>query len=279
MRWQWLVAVVAAFVFVSGAPAVAEDSGGGGSSLDDWVISPDEDEVTVGGEEEIPGSGPGGSTGGGAGESTPTNPNVQYRWIEHPTPCRAPMSWYHQERRERVGGSWGPWESTGVQTMCIEPEDAPEDDEAEPTITPQMIRDSATLAAPRPDVSVEPATRTYVNVPTNFSAALGDTTRTVRILGRSVMLTFTPVSTTWAFGDGAGGSGDGIAGAAVGQTGAVEHAYRRGGSVSVTATRAFTVSAQVPGAGTITLDDPIEVTSDPYPLAVAEIQSIVTGVR
>lgn len=268
MRWRWIVGLVAVMMMWAAAPVQAND----------WDLTPNPEVpgVDLGGEEEVPG-GPGSGPGPGDPSGPPADPNVQYRWVLHPSPCAAPRVWYHQERRDRTGGAWGEWESTGQTTGCIEPEEAPE--EELPQITPEMIRDRARALAPVPVVSIEPATRTFVNIPTNFSAPGGGATRTVEILGRSVTITFTETSTTWNFGDGSTGTGDGVAGASVGQAGAVEHLYRRGGSVSVTASRSFAVSAQVPGAGTITLDEPIVATSAPYALAVGEIQSLVTGAR
>jgi hypothetical protein len=163
-------------------------------------------------------------------------------------------------------------------TECRGPDDPPEGGPVQ--ITTADIRDEATQAAPESVVHVEPGNRSYVNVPTNFYADTDTQDVTVQVLGQAVGLQFAPAGYTWAYGDGGGGSGAGIEGAPVGGPGAVEHAYLRSGDVSITLTRTYTVTFTLPGGQSGTLPAPaISNTSDPYPLEIGEIQSVVTKVR
>ncbi|EFQ83070.1 hypothetical protein HMPREF0063_12279 [Aeromicrobium marinum DSM 15272] len=146
-------------------------------------------------------------------------------------------------------------------------------------ITEADVLEAVRETAPRPVVNAEPTPVTYVNVPTNFSTTAAGETRTVTVLGVALQVQFEPTTATWSFGDGSSATGAGIAGAAVGAPGAVEHQYRRAGTRQVSVTQAYTVTVVVPGAPTITLGTPLTTTSDPFALEVGEIQSLVTRVR
>lgn len=144
-------------------------------------------------------------------------------------------------------------------------------------ITLADIAEQARKAAPETVVNVEPVDRSYVNLPTNFYADSGAADATVTVLGQDIGLTFQPSGFAWSYGDGASGDGAGAAGSKVGAPGAVEHAYRRSGEVSVTLTRTFEVTYALPGGQTGTLPAPgVSNSSDPYPLEIREIQATVT---
>ena len=169
----------------------------------------------------------------------------------------------------------GDWEYQGLQ--CRGADDPPEG--GPPVITTFMIRDAAQEAVPASEVNSEPGETSYVNVPTNFFTDGDAVTATVQVLGIPIVITFDPVSVSWAFGDGGSGTGAGIEAAAVGQPGAVEHEYARQGDYSITVSRSFNVSARLPGGQTLSLPAPVTSTSEPYQLEVGEIQSVVTRVR
>lgn len=163
-----------------------------------------------------------------------------------------------------------------VRTECRGPDDPPEG--GPPVITTWMIREAAERTAPKTVVHAEPATESYVNVPNNFYVDSAPTTTSVTLIGITIPITFTPTTFSWSFGDGASGSGAGVRKAVIGAAGAVEHDYRRQGTYGITATRAFSVVATLPGGETLTVDVPVSNTSVPYELGVREIQSLVTNV-
>ena len=96
-----------------------------------------------------------------------------------------------------------------------------------------MVTDAAQVVAPTSTPHVEPGTRSYVNIPNNYWTEAPTVRTSVTVLGQAIPLTWTPTGTTWDFGDGAGATGNGIAGAAPGAAGAVEHAYLRQGSYAI----------------------------------------------
>jgi hypothetical protein len=145
--------------------------------------------------------------------------------------------------------------------------------------TEQMIFVQAKKAAPKTIVHVEPTTKSYVNVPTNFYAEDQAVTTTVTVAGIDVRVRFTPSGYQWKFGDSGTGSGVGVKGAPVGGPGAVEYVYRRSGVYGVTLTRSFAVQFTLPNGQTLDLSMPLSNTSAPYDLTIGEIQSVVTDVR
>lgn len=149
-----------------------------------------------------------------------------------------------------------------------------------PDLTTADVMEQARAVAPVPGFTVEPEGTTYVNVPTNF-AADDDTPVTVSVfpLGIEVPVTFTPSEYSWDFGDGGTGSGAGVRDAAVGAPGAVEHLYERSGDYAVVLTRTYTVSFTLPGGGQVTVPGQVSQDSEPYPLQVGEVQSVVSAVR
>lgn len=168
------------------------------------------------------------------------------------------------------------WEDAGVE--CRGPNDPPEGGPVQITIAD--IADEARKAAPATVVQVQPATKSFVNVPTNFFADTAPLDATVTVLGQTIGLRFVPSGFAWTYGDGATGTGPGVKGAAVGAEGAVEHAYGRSGDVAVTLTRTFDVTYTLPGGVTGALPAPgISNTSVPYPLEIGEVQSLVTNDR
>lgn len=146
-----------------------------------------------------------------------------------------------------------------------------------PTITVEDIMEKARAMAPTPTFVIEPAAKSYVNIPTNFASNAEAVTVNVVVLGFTIPVEFTPGDVTWSFGDGTTGSGVGVRHASVGQAGAVEHAYARSGSFDVSVTVGYTARVFVP-TGPIDIPTPINRTAAPQTLAVGEIQSVVTEV-
>ncbi|MGH8964589.1 MAG: hypothetical protein ACRDXB_04555 [Actinomycetes bacterium] len=148
----------------------------------------------------------------------------------------------------------------------------------QPQVTEEMVVAEAERTAPEPTVHVEPATKSYVNVPNNFYADAEDATHTVNLLGASITIAFLVEDVRWEFGDGAGATGAGVRNASVGAPGTVEHQYARGGGYDITATTSLTVQFTLPGGQQITLPNAISQTSAPVTLQVGEIQTTVNNV-
>lgn len=156
---------------------------------------------------------------------------------------------------------------------------APDASESEPpTISIADIMERARALAPTPTFVIEPAAKSYVNLPTNFAANVAPVTVNVTVLGLTVPVEFTPGNVTWKFGDGSTDSGLGVRHASVGQSGAVEHAYARSGAYDVTVTVGYTARILVPGGDPIEFPTPIARSAAPQSLTVGEIQSVVTGI-
>lgn len=171
-------------------------------------------------------------------------------------------------------GTKGTWEFVGNE--CRGPDDP---EPARPEATPEAVTTEAKQVAPPSQVHVEPEARTYVNVPTNFYA--DDESVTVNVYppgGWTVAVHFAPSEFSWNFGDGHTGSGAGVQNAEVGQAGAVEHGYERGGDYAVTLTRTYTISFTLPDGTAHTIPGVVSSTSEPYPLAVGEVQTTVQDV-
>lgn len=161
-------------------------------------------------------------------------------------------------------------------TVC---RSAPDPSESEPpTVSVADIMDRARALAPTPTFVIEPATKSYVNVPTNVAAEATALTVNVTVLGFTVPVEFTPGDVRWSFGDGGTATGVGIRNADVGESGAVEHVYGRSGDYAVTVTVDYDARILIPGGTPITFPTPIARTSAPQGLEVGEIQSVVTQV-
>lgn len=174
--------------------------------------------------------------------------------------------------RER--GSDDPWR--GGALLCR----GADDPDPNRPLTVNDVYDEVVELAPLPTITVEPATKTYVNVPTNVSTedgSFGPFTAELDELPISISVTFTANGFRWNFGDGGTAQGAGVAGAQVGQAGAVEHLYRRSGTYQITLERTYAAAVTV-GGQTIDIQAPITNTSAPYALQVGELQSVVTEV-
>lgn len=147
-----------------------------------------------------------------------------------------------------------------------------------PAISIAQIIDAARAMAPTPTFVIQPAAKSYVNVPTNFAADVEPVTVNVTLLGLTIPVEFTPGDVTWNFGDGQSGTGVGVRNASVGQSGAVEHVYARSGDYNVSLSVGYDVRVIIPTGDPITLPTPITRTAAPQALPVGEIQSVVTQV-
>ena len=175
-----------------------------------------------------------------------------------------------------IDGADAQWVQNG-ESVCLGPDDPREGGPAQ--ITEAMVFDKAREAAPDTVVNVEPKTKSYVNVPTNFYADDATVTKDITVLGVGLSVTFDPSGFLWTFGDGSTASGAGVKAARVGAAGAVEHVYRRSGDYDVSLSRSFAVTVQLPGGEVLTLSVPLKNASVPYPLEIGEVQSVVTNVN
>lgn len=293
-----LAGLVAALQLSTVAPATADDCPGG------WGGEAGSGGVDVCGSEGGEQGNPGGGGGGGGGAiSVPvpwtqrvyvpncadnsvraTGPGVRDYETINDVLCTAfdaqcPVDGEYSYRVfERAMGADNRATEDNFSSAGITCRGSDEPNESEPpTITTEDIIERALALAPTPTFVIEPADRSYVNIPTNFAAEAQATTVTVDILGFQIPVEFTPGTVTWSFGDGRSGSGIGVEGAAVGQSGAVEHAYARSGAFDVSVSVAYTVRITTP-AGPIDMPAPIDRTSAPQTLEVGEIQSVVTEV-
>ncbi len=73
--------------------------------------------------------------------------------------------------------------------------------------------------------------------------------------------------------------GAGVEANKVGQSGAIENDYQRIGDHSVTLSRSFAVTYTLPNGISGKLENPLANSSASYPLAIAEVQSVVTNIN
>jgi len=165
------------------------------------------------------------------------------------------------------------WEMTG--TECRGPD---EPTQTIPKVTRQDVIDAVRALAPKATFEVQPATQTYVNVPNNYYAVAPDLDVPVTVFGLPIAVHFSNASVVWDFGDGSHGQGTGIKDAAVGQAGAIEHAYTQDGTYQVRVATSFHVAFDLPGGAHVE-DDVQGFPSDPVELQVGEIQTLVTDAR
>jgi hypothetical protein len=287
-----LVAGAAAALMLLPSAALAGDDGDFGGTADG-------DEAVFTGEQPGDnGNGNGNGTGGGDTVITIPKPYKEYRYVPNCS-ANAPeggadalcgsavytcpegeIRYRVYTRQHDADGSvadGADWEAQ-PGTVCRGADDPEEGGPVR--ITTADIADEARKAAPATVVHVEPATKTYVNVPTNFYADTAGQEATVEVLGQPIAVQFRPSGFEWSFGDGAKGTGAGVKNAPVGASGAVEHLYRRSAKVEITLTRTFEVTFTAPGGITGTLPAPgVSNTSAPTALEVGEIQTLVTGGR
>ncbi|MCD9154985.1 PKD domain-containing protein [Aeromicrobium duanguangcaii] len=184
--------------------------------------------------------------------------------------------WYVYERPMGADNRATRENFTSEGTVC---RSRPDPSESEPpTITVGDIMDKARALAPTPTFVIEPAAKSYVNVPTNFAANVEPVTVNVVVLGFTIPVDFVPGDVTWSFGDGTSDTGLGVRNASVGQADAVEHAYTRSGDYNVGVTVGYTARINVPNGEPIVMPTPISRTAAPQALTVGEIQSVVTEV-
>jgi hypothetical protein len=177
----------------------------------------------------------------------------------------------HWRKEVAPGASW---EFVGNECRGA---DAPT--EQEPEVTSEMVIDSAYAAAPRPTVGVQPGTRSYVNIPNNYWADAPDRTVTVNVLGNPIAVQFTVDQITWTFGDGGTATGEGVKDADIGAPGAVEHAYTKQGSYTITANSRVGVRFTLPDGQTVNTPGAFSFNSAPVVLPIGEIQTRVDSSR
>ena len=139
----------------------------------------------------------------------------------------------HSVRTDRRPGAWRP--------------------PARPQITAAMVTAAASVVAPTSPPHVEPGEVSYVHVPNNYWTDAPTVNNSLTLLGVTIPLRWTPVATTWNFGDGSSATGNGVAGANVGAPGAVEHAYDRQGSYDITTSTSYNLTFVLPGQGAQTV--------------------------
>lgn len=196
-------------------------------------------------------------------DAFPKNPNADLSWM----PAAV----------DACGSTWGGdgWNAQyAVATPCAPGTPAAEQPPGPPQITTAMVTAAATAVAPTNPPHVEPGLVSYVHVPNNYWADAPTVNNAVTILGVTIPLRWTPVSTTWSFGDGSSATGNGIAGADLGAAGTVEHAYDRQGSYAITTATAYDLTFTIPGQGAQT----VQLSSPPSPSVVLPISEIQTRV-
>ncbi len=134
------------------------------------------------------------------------------------------------------------------------------------------------VSLPALEVHTNPAGRTLVNLPTIFYAEPSPVTKTLTILGQSVLVEATPRTYTWHFGDGASASTDSPG--APYPSRELTHAYERArvtlrASVDTTYSARFRVNggAWQDVAGTVTIGGPSRQ------LRVEEATPVLSGNR
>ena len=158
--------------------------------------------------------------------------------------------------------------------LCPDGPEAP----AAPVITTQMVTEAAKVTAPVSPPHVEPGNRSYVNIPNNYWTDSPAVNTSITLLGQKIPLRWTPISTSWSFGDGGGATGNGVKGAEVGAADALEHSYARQGTYDISTTTNYNLTFVLPGGGTQTVQL-VSPPSPPVTLPVSEIQTRVDYVR
>ncbi len=183
---------------------------------------------------------------------------------------------------DSCGSDWGGdgWNAQYAQPTPCAPTEDPEPGQppARPQITAAMVTAAASVVAPTSPPHVEPGEVSYVHVPNNYWTDAPTVNNSLTLLGVTIPLRWTPVATTWDFGDGSSATGNGVAGANVGAPGAIEHAYDRQGSYDITTSTAYNLTFVLPGQGAQT----VQLTSPPSPavtLPVGEVQTRVDYVH
>ena len=243
----------------SSSPGSSESSGSG---------SPSSGGSTSGGTPSsstslFPGLGP--TSGPGTGSCDPAlYPGGYSSTFAVPAPCIQPAT-------------CGP---DGIGTLHPEDGLCPDGPEAPaaPVITTQMVTEAAKVTAPVSPPHVEPGNRSYVNIPNNYWTDSPAVNTSITLLGQKIPLRWTPISTSWSFGDGGGATGNGVKGAEVGAADALEHSYTRQGTYDISTTTNYNLTFVLPGGGTQTVQL-VSPPSPPVTLPVSEIQTRVDYVR
>jgi hypothetical protein len=121
-------------------------------------------------------------------------------------------------------------------------------------------------------------------VPTNFVAgAAGQREQSGELLGQPVVVHFTPVSYTWAFGDGTSQT-VGTPGATWAQLGQqsfsatpTSHTYNDRGSYTVTVTVGFTARYRFAGQAWANVPGALGLTSTPIAVQVKGVKTVLVG--
>ncbi len=196
-------------------------------------------------------------------DAFPKNPNADLSWMPGAV--------------DACGSTWGGdgWNAQyAVATPCAPGTPAAEQPPGPPQITTAMVVAAASAVAPTNPPHVQPGQISYVHVPNNYWAEAPTVNASLTLLGVVVPLRWTPISTTWSFGDGSSATGNGIAGADAGVAGTVEHAYDRQGSYAVTTATAYDLTFTIPGQGAQT----VQLSSPPSPAVTLPIREIQTRV-
>ena len=220
-------------------------------------------ESSGGSNELFPGLGP--TSGPGSGSCNPDlYPGGYSDTFAVPSPCIQPAT-------------CGP---DGIGTLHPEDGLCPEGEEpVAPVITTEMVTEAAKVTAPVSPPHVEPGNRSYVNIPNNYWTDSPTVNTAITLLGQRIALRWTPISTTWSFGDGGTATGNGVRGADVGAADALEHSYVRQGSYDITTTTSYNLTFVLPGGGGTQTVQLVSPASPAVTLLVGEVQTRVSYVR
>jgi len=211
--------------------------------------------------------------------SSATDPYDGYKWMPAVPACASitcqleacdpPMVhmglWGHLTN----GSGW-----TLIRNQCVDPDLA-----APPAITPGVVlNELRRVGLPALTVATDPGGKTLVNLDTIFYTDAAPVTRTLNLLGQSVLVEATPTTYVWHFGDGESATTDspGAPYPAMDLT----HRYARAGvtmhpSVDTTYTARFRVN----GGAWQDVDGRVTIAGPPIDLRVAEATPVLSGNR
>jgi len=146
------------------------------------------------------------------------------------------------------------------------------------------LNDIARFLAGTPTVVVEPAAWTVAGTDTNFVATgAGERQKAGTLLGRSVVVHFTPVSYTWVYGDGTSRTTS-VPGATWQTSGSTpftatptSHVFANRGSYAVTVTVRFAARYQFAGQGWADIAGTLPLTSTPVTVTVKAVKTVLVA--
>jgi hypothetical protein len=183
-----------------------------------------------------------------------------------------------------------PWvpPGTGTQAVrCDSPDNCP--GSAAPGTPPPpgpgtpALSDVARFLKGNPTASYEPGGFTLAGVETNFIASAGEREQSGQLLGRPVVVHFTPVEYLWRYGDGMGQAT--TSPGATWQASdlpnfaktATSHVYQERGVYTATVTVEFAARYQFAGQAWVDIPGTLGLTSGPLTVTVKGVKTVLVG--